>query len=103
MRYVGALIWGAVLGGAAVMIYTAFPPSGLILALAGSGVGVWLIGKSWGMRRYKVLASLMWGYVVLRGGTPGVGGELLVQGNTLGNALVFAGIGTLAIAVVSQV
>ena len=102
MKYIGSLIWGAVLGAAAVMIHNAFVPIGLIIAVVGSFVGIWLIGKEWGMRRFKVLAALAWAYVALRGGTSGVGGELLVQGNVAGNTLIYAGVATLALAIALQ-
>ncbi len=103
MKYFGSLIWGAVLGAAAVMIHNAVSPFGLILAVLGTGVGVWLEGKAGGMRRYKVLASIAWAYVALRGGTSGVGGELLVQGNFAGNTLIYAGVATLALSIALQV
>ncbi len=102
MKYIGSLIWGGVLGAAAVMIHNAIVPVGLIIAVLGTGVGIWILGKAWGMRRYKVLASLVWAYVALRGGTSGVGGELLVQGNTAGNTLMYAGVATLAAAIALQ-
>ena len=54
------------------------------------------------MRRFKVLAALVWAYVALRGGTSGIGGELLVQGNVAGNTLIYAGVATLAFAIVLQ-
>ncbi len=99
MKYIGSLIWGAVLGAAAVMIHNAFVPVGLIIALLGTGVGIWAIGKAWGMRRYRVLASLCWAYVALRGGTSGVGGELLVVGNMAGKTLIYAGVAAMALAI----
>lgn len=81
-----------------MVIHSAFYPYGLILALLATGVGIWILGKTLGLRRFKLVAALAWAYVALRGGTPGVGGELLVQGNFAGNALVNAGIATMAIA-----
>ncbi len=99
MKYIGSLIWGAVLGAAAVIIHNAFVPVGLILALLGTGVGIWAIGKAWGLRRYRVLAVLVWAGVVIRGALSGVGGELLVVGNIAGNTLIFAGVATLALAI----
>lgn len=102
MRYIGSLIWGAVLGAAAVMIHNAFFPFGLILAILGTFVGIWLLGREWGLRRFKVLAALVWAYIALRGGTSGVGGELLVQGNVAGDTLIYAGVATLALAIALQ-
>ena len=102
MKLVGAFIWGAILGAAAVLLHSAYVPFGLILALLGSGVGVWLVGRKWGLRRYKFLAAVGWVLVTLRGGTSGVGGELLVQGNFAGNALVVGGFVMLIFVVASR-
>lgn len=102
VKLVGAFVWGAILGAAAVLLHSAFVPFGLILTLLGSGVGIWLIGKKWGLRRYKLLASIGWVLIVLRGGRPGVGGELLIQGNFAGNALVIGGFAVLVFAVAAR-
>ena len=102
MKLVGAFIWGAILGAAAVLLHSAYLPFGLILALLGSGVGVWLVGRKLGLRRYKFLATVGWVLVTLRGGTSGVGGELLVQGNFAGNALVVGGFVMLVFVVASR-
>lgn len=103
MKLVGSFLWGGILGVAAVLLHDAYLPFGLLLALLGSGVGIWLLGRAWGMRRYKLLASIAWALMTLRGGSPGVGGELLVQGNFAGNALVVAGFAMLIIAVTTRV
>lgn len=103
MKLVGAFVWGGVLGAAAVLLHGAYVPFGLILALLGSGLGIWLLGRGWGLRRYKVLAAIGWAFATLIGSSPGVGGELLVQGNFAGNALVIAGLAMLVFAVVSPV
>lgn len=91
MKFIGSILWGIILGGAAVLVHNAYMPFGLALALLGSGIGVWLVGRAWGLRRYKLLVAIGWILVVLRGGTPGVGREMLVQGNFGGNALIIAG------------
>jgi len=103
MKLVGSFLWGGILGVAAVLLHSAYVPFGIALALIGSGIGIWLIGKAWGMRRYKVLAAIGWSLVTLRGGSPGVGGELLVQGNFAGNALVVGGFAMLALTVAVRV
>lgn len=102
IRLAGALIWGAILGAGAVLLHSAFVPFGLILALIGSGVGIWLVGRMWGLRRYKALSALAWIAVVLRAGSSGAGGELLVQGNFVGNALVVGGLAALVFGVTSR-
>ena len=103
MKLVGSFLWGGTLGAASVLLHSAYVPMGVLLALLGSGVGIWLIGRAWGLRRYKVLAGIAWAFMTLRAGSPGVGGELLVQGNFAGNALVVAGFAMLVIAVTTKV
>jgi hypothetical protein len=51
------------------------------------------------MRRYKIMSAISWALVALQGGTPSIGGELLVQGNFAGNALVVGGFAMLVIAI----
>ncbi|MDP1719669.1 MAG: hypothetical protein Q8L08_01530 [Candidatus Nanopelagicaceae bacterium] len=91
MKLLASLAWGIVLGAAAVLLHDAYVPLGLIIALLGSSIGVWLVGRMWGRRRYKVAAVVAWLILVLRAGSLGAGNELLVQGNITGNALVVGG------------
>lgn len=91
MKLLVSLIWGIVLGAAAVLLHDAYPPFGLLIALLGSAIGVRLVGRMWGRRRYKIAAVITWLILVLRAGSLGVGNELLVQGNFTGNALVVGG------------
>lgn len=91
MKLLASLAWGIVLGAAAVLLHDAYVPVGLACALLGSSIGVWLLGRMWGRRRYKVTAVFAWLVLVLRAGSLGVGNELLVQGNITGNALVVGG------------
>lgn len=99
MRIILSLIYGTILGAAAVLLHNAYQPWGLVLSLIGTGTGVWLIGRAWGLRRYKFLATFTWCAVVFLAAKPGVGGEILVLGNSMGNALVIGGFITLCIAV----
>ena len=91
MKLLVSLIWGIVLGAAAVLLHDAYPPFGLLIALLGSAIGVRLVGRMWGRRRYKIAVVIAWLILVLRAGSLGVGNELLVQGNFTGNALVVGG------------
>ncbi len=91
MKFLASIIWGLILGAAAVLLHDAYLPFGLILALLGSSIGVWLVGRLWGRRRYKLATVVVWFVLVLRAGTLGTGNELLVQGNFSGNALVVGG------------
>ena len=99
MKLIGSLIWGGILGAAAVLLHSAFVPFGLVLALLGSGIGIWLIGRAWGMRRYKLVSAVGWALVVLQAGTPSMGGELLVQGNFAGDAFVLGGFAMLVLTI----
>lgn len=102
MKMLGALAWGVVLGSAGVLLHDAYLPYGLLVVLLGTATGVWLVGRMWGLRRYKVVSALAWSAVVLRAGIPGTGSELLVQGNLAGNALVVGGSVIVFLAVIAR-
>ena len=91
MKLLASLAWGIILGAAAVLLHDAYVPFGLVIAILGSSIGVWLVGRMWGRRRYKVATVFVWLALILRAGSLGVGNELLVQGNITGNALVVGG------------
>lgn len=99
MKLIASLLWGVVLGTAATFLHSSYAPFGLLLALVGSALGVWMIGRAWGKRYFKVFSMIGWFLIVIRGSTLGVGGELLVQGNWAGNALVVGGLIGLLISV----
>ena len=86
------------LGGAAVLLHDVKFPFGVALALIGSGTGIWMLGRSLGKKRYKFAAILGWIGIVFNASAPGVGNELLVQGNTSGNFLVLGGFISLVLA-----
>ena len=91
MRSLGALLWGVLLGGAAVLLHAAFVPFGLLLSLLGSATGIWLVGRHLGSRQFKVLAAIGWISVAFVAATQGVGGEYLVAANFAGNGLLVGG------------
>jgi hypothetical protein len=76
---------------AAVLLHIFYPPVGLIIALLGSASTIWAIGRNYGSRSYKLIASIAWILILWRASSFGVGNELLVQGNSEGTALVFLG------------
>ena len=92
MRLVASLVFGALSGVAAAFLHNAFTPWGLYLALTASGISIWLVGRLWGYRRYKIIAGAAWVMVLVRAGALGVGNELVVQGNSAGKTLLMAGI-----------
>ncbi len=99
MKLIASILWGVVLGTAAIFLHSAYSPFGLVLALLGSSIGVWMIGRAWGKRYFKVLSMIGWFVIVIRASTLGVGGELLVQGDWEGNTLVVGGLISMLISV----
>ncbi|NBU93509.1 MAG: hypothetical protein EBS18_02975 [Actinobacteria bacterium] len=101
MRYIYSLIFGAFLGFAATILHNAWQPIGFVLALLLTYLGIKLLGVKYYFRRFKVVASLAWLLVVIRAGTPGLGDELLIYGNTYGNVFLLFGFVVAFIAVVT--
>lgn len=99
MKLVYSAALGVLTAIAAVLLHMFYPPVGLILAIAGSAVTIWAIGRHFGGRRFKLIASIAWSFILWRASTFGVGNELLVQGNAQGSALVFVGLLALFIAI----
>ena len=92
MKFIYSAAIGILTAIAAVLLHVFNPPVGLILALFGSAATIWAIGRQFGARKYKLVASLTWGFILWRASTFGVGNELLVQGNAQGSALVLVGL-----------
>jgi len=84
VKYLLSFIAGGLTAAAGVFLHLSYPPTGLILALAGSAATFWSIGRHYGKRRYKVAALLGWLIVINDATTFGDGGELLVQGDRAG-------------------
>lgn len=102
MKLIASFLSGIVLGTAAVFLHDAKFPFGLALALIGSGTGVWILGRIFGKRRHKFAGILGWIVIVLNASAPGVGNELLVQGNTSGSVLVLGGFIVLVLVFVAR-
>ena len=84
MNYLLSVLVGGLTAAAGVFLHLSYPPTGLILALAGSAATFWSIGRHFGKRRFKVAALLGWLIVINDATTYGDGGELLVQGDRAG-------------------
>ena len=91
MRTIYSIFLGAILGIGSIFLHLVLPPFGFIFAIISSVVGIWAIGRKWGQRYLKVIAGCAWVIIVLRGGTPGLSNEILIQGDTLGSALINIG------------
>lgn len=85
------MIYGAVLGIAATFIHNAWPPVGLIVAVAGTFAGIRYIGQIYFERTIKFIATASWTCVVWRASTIGNGDELLITGGSTGSNFVLFG------------
>lgn len=100
MKLIYAVVFGALLGASATLLHLLLFPLGLILGLAATVIGIWAIGRTWRLRKYKVLAAGAWLVVVVQGATLGVGGELLIQGDLAGSLLILLGTFALVLAII---
>lgn len=99
MKYLFALLAGAVTAAAATLLHLYMPPFGIALAIIGTLTSIWSVGRIYGKRRFKVIAALGWSAIFLRASTFGSGKEIFVQGDNLGNAFFFLSFMALAIAI----
>ena len=99
MKLIYAVVVGALLGASATLLHLLIFPLGLVLGLAATVVGIWAIGRTWRLRKYKALAAGAWLVVVVQGATLGVGGELLIQGDLAGSLLILLGTFALVLAI----
>ncbi len=99
MKLIYALVVGALLGASATLLHLLLFPLGLILGLLATVVGIWAVGRTWRLRKYKFLAAIAWLVVVVQGATLGVGGELLIQGDLAGSLLILFGTFALVLAI----
>ena len=99
MKLFYSVLVGALLGASATLLHLLFFPLGLILGLISAVVGIWAIGRTWRLVKYKVVAAITWLVVVVQGATLGVGGELLIQGDLAGSLLILLGPLALVIAI----
>jgi hypothetical protein len=99
MKLIYAVVFGALLGASATLLHLLIFPLGLVLGLAATVVGIWAIGRTWRLRKYKALAAGAWLVVVVQGATLGVGGELLIQGDLAGSLLILLGTFALVLAI----
>jgi hypothetical protein len=99
MKYLYSILLGLALGASSVFVHSLYPPFGLLLSIAGTSFGVWASGRQWGGRTYRFIVALVWGFVVLRAGFPGLNDEYLVQGDGLGTSLLNIGFIAIVIAI----
>lgn len=99
MRYFYSIVIGAGLGAGSVFLHNVLVPFGLIFVLISTVAGVWSIGRMWGGKTLRIVASIAWTVVVLRAGFPGVNDEYLIEGSAIGISLMNCGFLALVVAI----
>lgn len=101
MRFIYASVFGAALALGSIFLHASLVPFGLILSLLATGVGIWSIGRTWGGRTLRIIASAVWIAIVLRAGFPGASDEYLIEGSAIGISLINGGFLVLVLAVLT--
>ncbi len=99
MKFVGSLAIGVATAVAAIFLHHFAPPFGIIIAVSGTFVAIWSVGRSFGKRFYKSIAALAWFLIFWRGASFGVGNEIFIQGDKLGNIFLLSSFIALFIAI----
>jgi len=99
MRFIYAAFFAAMLALGSIFLHASLVPFGLILSLLATGVGIWSIGRTWGGRALRIIASAIWIAIVLRAGFPGASDEYLIEGSAIGISLINGGFIVLVLAV----
>lgn len=90
MKALSSICIGIVTAVAATFLHLFAPPFGLIAATLGTFTAIWSIGRKFGNRRYKFWAALGWSAIFSRAADFGVGQEIFIQGDSLGNYFLFS-------------
>ena len=99
MKLISAFAVGMASGVAAIFLHHFAPPFGISVAIAGTFVAIWAIGRTFGKRIYKLVAAASWIAIFWRGASLGVGNELFIQGDRLGNIFLLGSVIALILAV----
>jgi hypothetical protein len=103
VRYLYSVAIGAGLGAGSVFMHASLVPFGLIFVLLATVAGVWSIGRMWGGKTLRIVASIAWTVVVLRAGFPGINDEYLIEGTAVGISLINVGFMALVLAILLPV
>lgn len=99
MRFLYSVFFGGALGLSSVLLHASLPPFGLLFSFLATGLGIWSVGRIWGGRALRIMASLAWTAVVLRAGLTGTSDEYLIEANAIGISLINFGFLILVLAV----
>jgi hypothetical protein len=99
MRFIAALAVGVASGVAAIFLHHFAPPFGIVIAIAGTFTAIWSVGRMYGKRFYKIVAAATWLAIFWRGASLGVGNEIFIQGDRLGNVFLLSSVIALIFAI----
>ena len=99
MKFFFALAVGVASGTAAIFLHHFAPPFGIAIAIAGTFVAIWSLGRTFGKSFYKFVAATSWIAIFWRGASLGVGNELFIQGDRLGNYFLLTSVIALILAI----
>ena len=88
MNLILSALYGTGAGVIAILLHQTLPPLGVIAGIVLTYLVIWLMGRRFGARRYKVFALLGWVAIIIRAASFGSGQELLVQADSVGTARV---------------
>jgi hypothetical protein len=99
VRYLYSVAIGTALGAGSVFMHASLVPFGLIFVLLATVAGIWSIGRMWGGKTLRIVASIAWTVVVLRAGFAGINDEYLIEGTAVGISLINLGFMALVLAI----
>jgi hypothetical protein len=102
MQALLAFLIGAASAVVAILIHQTLPPYGVIAGLIFTYISIWLVGRKFAARKYKVYAAIGWIFVALRSATFGAGQELLVQGDGVGTSILLLGVFVVVVAIAAR-
>jgi hypothetical protein len=100
VKLLTSLLSGLLVGIAAIFLHVFVPPFGILLALLGTFTAIWSLGRCYGSRKYKFVASASWTATFYQAATFGSGKEILVLGDNLGNGFLYSSFIVIFIAVI---
>jgi hypothetical protein len=84
LKFSAAVVTGTLTAILGTFLHAAYPPWGWMMAILGTCLAFWTLGYLTLSRRWKFLALLVWMYFIMRAGSIGKGGELLISGDLAG-------------------
>ena len=98
MKFLVALAVGVATGVAAVFLHHFAPPFGIAIAITGTFAAIWSVGRFFGKRIFKLIAAISWLAIFWRGASLGVGNEIFIQGDRIGNIFLLTSVIALFVA-----